>query len=160
MADSFHTHRTLHVSQTAVAADYTGNDYGWPAYTTDINTQAPYFATYGCNRVEISSAMYRPSPSPSLHSQGHKAPYCVWWRCMCVCAGSRGWLAFPIHLCALRRPPAQEHHSDTTSKTDLICTAECRYQVNLDFVPAGRMLASYAFRCPGIIQPVEIGARG
>ena len=23
---------------------YTGNDYGWPAYTTDINTQAPYFA--------------------------------------------------------------------------------------------------------------------
>ena len=70
---------------------YTGNDYGWPAYTTDINTQAPYFATYSSNHQDIASAMY---------------------------------------------------------------------QLNLDFIPAGRMLATYAFKCPGIIQPVEIGARG
>eukprot|EP01048_Picozoa_sp_COSAG05_P014168 COSAG05_NODE_1579_length_4497_cov_4.735789_3_plen_527_part_00 len=48
---------------------YTGNDYGWPAYTTDINTQAPYFATYGCNRVEIPSAMYLLAPLTSqLHN--------------------------------------------------------------------------------------------
>ena len=34
------------------------------------------------------------------------------------------------------------------------------YQLNLDFIPAGQMLSTYAFRCPGILQPVEIGARG
>lgn len=70
---------------------YTGNDYGWPAYTTDINTQAPYFATYSSNHQDVAGAMY---------------------------------------------------------------------QLNLDFIPAGKMLSSYAFNCPGILQPVEIGARG
>jgi len=34
------------------------------------------------------------------------------------------------------------------------------YQLNLDFIPAGRMLSKWAFNCPGVLQPVEIGARG
>ena len=63
----------------------------WPAYTTDINTQAPYFATFSSNHVEIPGAMY---------------------------------------------------------------------QVNLDFIPAGQTLARFAFDCPGVLHPVEIGARG
>eukprot|EP01079_Euglenida_sp_SAG-EU17-18_P002710 gene2710-3365_t len=70
---------------------YTGNDYPWPAYTTDINTQAPYFGCYSSNHAEIPGAMY---------------------------------------------------------------------QLNVDFIPAGRMLSEYAFGCPGVLQPVEIGARG
>jgi len=70
---------------------YTGNDYCWPAYTTDINTQAPYFSTYGTNHPNVASAMY---------------------------------------------------------------------QVNLDFIPPGQALSQLSFSCPGIIQPVEIGARG
>jgi hypothetical protein len=70
---------------------YTGNDYGWPAYTTDINTQAPYYAVYSSNHQDVASAMY---------------------------------------------------------------------QLNIDYIPPGQMFAQYNFKCPGVLQMVEIGARG
>ena len=70
---------------------YTGSDYNWPGYTTDLNTQAPYWAIYSSNHPEIAMPMY---------------------------------------------------------------------QLAEDFIPPGQMLSTWAIGCPGVLFPVEIGARG
>ena len=38
---------------------YTSDNQGWPGYTTDINTQSPYFGAAAANHAETELAMVR-----------------------------------------------------------------------------------------------------